>query len=61
MINMGSRPKPGTPLQSEHSLDKNGPQFGFIALINQWKQKNFLGQSIETNELIRLLKTRQND
>jgi hypothetical protein len=60
MINMVSRPTPGIPLQSEHSLDKNGLQFGFIALINQRKQNNFLGQSIETNELIWLLKTRQN-
>jgi hypothetical protein len=35
MINMGSHPTPGIPLQSEDSLDKNGLQFGFIALINQ--------------------------
>jgi hypothetical protein len=52
MKNMGSHPTPGIPLQSEHSLDKNGLQFGFIALINKWKQKNFLGQTIETNGLI---------
>jgi hypothetical protein len=32
MINMASRPTPGIPLQSEHSLDKNGLQFGFISL-----------------------------
>jgi hypothetical protein len=35
MKNMGSRPTPGIPLQSEHSLDENGLQFDFIALINQ--------------------------
>jgi hypothetical protein len=52
MINIGSRPTPGIPLQSEHSLDNNGLQFGFIVLTNQWKQKHFLWQSIETNELI---------
>jgi hypothetical protein len=46
---------------SQNSLDKNGLQFGFIALTNQWKQNNFLGQTIETNLLIWLLKTRQND
>jgi hypothetical protein len=35
MKNMGSRPTPGIPLQLEHSLDKNGLQFGLIALTNQ--------------------------
>jgi hypothetical protein len=38
MINMASHPTPGIPLQSEHSLDKNGLQFSFIAsLINENK------------------------
>jgi hypothetical protein len=41
MINMGCHPTPGMPLQSEHSLDKNGLQFGFIALIRPL-QINFL-------------------
>jgi hypothetical protein len=37
MINMVSRPTPGIPLQSEYKsrLDKNGLQFGLIALTNQ--------------------------
>jgi hypothetical protein len=47
MINMGSHPTPGIPLQSEHSLDKKGLQFGFIPLINQWK--NVQGQNGHTS------------
>jgi hypothetical protein len=40
MKNMDSRPTPGIPLQSEHSLDKNGLQFGLIAhkIISWGKQ-----------------------
>jgi hypothetical protein len=47
--------------KSEHSLDKNDRQFGFIYNINE-ENKNFLGDQIKINEFIWIInKTRQYD
>jgi hypothetical protein len=39
----------GRPTTAEHSLDKNDQEIGFIALTNQWKQANYLGNQRQTN------------
>jgi hypothetical protein len=46
---MGIHQTPGIPLQSEHSLDKNGLQFGFIALIKSVKNISWGNQLRQIN------------